>query len=145
MRFVETHQHGSFWIEGDEGHIHADDECLGFTGCFVNVAAGHVYAGPHVFCAHGVRLLTTSHDYTKFGRERIESTYTGRNCDIVLDEGVWVCDSAIIVGPCMIGAHAVIAAGAVVTGNVPPYALMRGNPAVQTKDVRWPDDPWPRV
>lgn len=143
MRWYESFRHGAFWLMGDEERIHADDTCLGFTGCYVNVAHGHLYCGAHSFFAHNVRLLTTSHDYTKFGRERIESTYTGRNCDIVIGEGVWSADSAIIVGPCTIGDHAVISAGAVVTGKVPAYALVAGNPGRQIKDVRFPDDPWP--
>ena len=136
MRLVATFKHGTFWIEGDEEHIHAHDDCLGFTGSFVNVAHGHVYAGAHAFFAQNVRLLTTSHDYAKFGRERIESTYTARNCDIVIGDGVWVADSAIVVGPCDIGEHSVVSAGAVVTGTFSPYSLIHGNPGHVVQDIR---------
>lgn len=136
MRLVVTHRHGTFHLEGDEGQIHAHDDCLGFTDSFVNVAFGHLYCGPHVFFARNCRILTTSHDYTKFGRERIESTYTARNCDIVLDEGVWVCDSAILIGPCRIGKHSVVSAGAVVTGTFPAYSLIHGNPGHFVQDIR---------
>lgn len=36
---------------------------------------------------------------------------------------------AIIIGPIMVGDHAVIGAGAVVIKDVPPYAVVAGNPA----------------
>ena len=112
-------------------------------GTYVNTAGGRIEVGAWAFFGPDVKLYTGSHDYTKFGYERSHSTYQGRNCDIILREGVWVAGSAVIVGPCDIGAHSVVAAGAVVTGTFPEYALIAGNPGKQIKDVRFPDDPWP--
>ena len=37
--------------------------------------------------------------------------------------------AAIIIGPCVIGEHAVVGAGSVVTRDVEPYTLVAGNPA----------------
>ena len=134
---------GEFWLEGDPGRIHVGAESGISRGSFLNTAGGEIFMGAHVFFGPWVQLLTGAHDYTKFGHERMHSTYQGRNCDITLHDGVWIAGGAIVVGPCEIGAHSVVSAGAVVTGTFPEYALIAGNPAKQIKDVRWPDDPWP--
>jgi virginiamycin A acetyltransferase len=43
---------------------------------------------------------------------------------------VWIGANVTIIGPCSIGDGAVIGAGSVVRGKVPPYAVVYGNPAV---------------
>lgn len=49
--------------------------------------------------------------------------------DIIVEDDVWIGDSAIISSGVHIGQGAIIAAGAVVTKDVPPYAIVGGNPA----------------
>jgi acetyltransferase-like isoleucine patch superfamily enzyme len=137
MREVTTHASGTFWLEGPgpDGHVHVHSSTAISTGTFVNTAGGKVMLEEHAFLGPGVKLLTGSHDYSKFGRERMDTTHS-RNSDIVLREGVWVCGGAIVVGPCDIGAHSVVSAGAVVTGGFPPYSLIHGNPGHVVQDIR---------
>ena len=49
--------------------------------------------------------------------------------DIVIKDDVWIGVGSIILSGVTIGQGAVIAAGAVVTKDVPPYAIVGGNPA----------------
>lgn len=49
--------------------------------------------------------------------------------DVLIDEDFWIGTGAIILSNCHIGRGAVVAAGAVVTKDVPPYAVMAGVPA----------------
>ena len=49
--------------------------------------------------------------------------------NIVIDDDVWIGYGATIMSGVHIGQGAVIAAGAIVTNNVPPYAIVGGNPA----------------
>lgn len=49
--------------------------------------------------------------------------------DIVVEDDVWIGERAIILSGVNIGQGAVIAAGAVVTKDVPPYAIVGGVPA----------------
>ena len=49
--------------------------------------------------------------------------------DIVLDDDVWIGCGAIILSGVKIGQGAIVAAGSVVTRNVPPYSIVAGNPA----------------
>ena len=51
------------------------------------------------------------------------------NGDIVVGDDVWVGQRAIIMSGVNIGQGAVIGAGAIVTKNVPPYAIVGGIPA----------------
>jgi acetyltransferase-like isoleucine patch superfamily enzyme len=55
---------------------------------------------------------------------------------IVIGDDVWIGSSVNLVGSITVGAHSVIAAGAVVTRDVPPYAIAGGIPARILKDRR---------
>jgi acetyltransferase-like isoleucine patch superfamily enzyme len=48
---------------------------------------------------------------------------------IVIEKNVWIAASATIVGGVTVGENSVVAAGAVVTKDVPPNTLVGGNPA----------------
>ncbi len=48
---------------------------------------------------------------------------------IVIERNVWVAAGATIIGGVTVGENAVVAAGSVVTKNVPPNTLVGGNPA----------------
>lgn len=49
--------------------------------------------------------------------------------DIVVEEGVYIGSGAILVGPVKVGAHATVAAGAVVTKDVEARTMVAGVPA----------------
>lgn len=49
--------------------------------------------------------------------------------DIVVDDDVWIGQNAVVLSGVHIGQGAVIAAGAVVSKDVPPYAIVAGVPA----------------
>lgn len=48
---------------------------------------------------------------------------------IVVEDEAWICTNVIILSGVKIGKGAVVGAGAVVTRDVPPYAVVGGNPA----------------
>jgi acetyltransferase-like isoleucine patch superfamily enzyme len=48
---------------------------------------------------------------------------------IVVEKGVWIAAGAIIIGGVTVGEHSVVAAGSVVTKDVPANSLVGGNPA----------------
>ena len=70
-------------------------------------------------------------DY-KYGHNKWTKTmydYTARKGDIVVGSDVWIGMNATILGGVNIGDGAVVGANAVVTKDVPPYAIVAGNPA----------------
>ncbi|MBN9083121.1 MAG: transferase [Rhizobiales bacterium 62-17] len=48
---------------------------------------------------------------------------------IAIERNVWIAAGAIIIGGVTVGENSVVAAGSVVTKNVPPNTLVGGNPA----------------
>ena len=48
---------------------------------------------------------------------------------IVLQKGCSVGANATVIGPCIVGSNSLVAAGAVVTKDVPPNVVVAGNPA----------------
>jgi acetyltransferase-like isoleucine patch superfamily enzyme len=93
-----------------------------------NTNSGDIWIEDYVFFGKNVCLITGTHDYTKFDRERVES-YPRSGQNIILRRGAWIATNATIIGPCEVGVGAVVAAGSVVTENVPPYVVVAGVPA----------------
>lgn len=62
----------------------------------------------------------------KLGLELNEARSKG---SIIIKDDVWIGANSIILSGVCIGQGAVVAAGSVVTKNVPPYAIVGGNPA----------------
>jgi acetyltransferase-like isoleucine patch superfamily enzyme len=60
---------------------------------------------------------------------------------VVIHEGAWLASGVLVLGPCEIGAHAVVGAGSLVLGDVPPYATVVGRPAKLVRMIAPP----PRV
>lgn len=94
----------------------------------LNTASGRIEIGDYSFFGHGVSLLTGTHQITERGIARQRSVpESGR--DIVIGKGVWVASQATVLGPCVVGDDAVIAAGSLVTEDVPARAVVGGVPA----------------
>lgn len=53
---------------------------------------------------------------------------------IVLQKGCSVGANATVIGPCVVGSNSLVAAGAVVTKDVPPNVVVAGNPARILRD-----------
>lgn len=73
-------------------------------------------------------------------------TRRGNNCNedkpvsapIVIGDHVWIGMNVIVLKGVTIGEGAVVAAGSVVTKDVPPYSLVAGVPANVIKiDIKW--------
>lgn len=107
---------------------------------YINVASGNVIIGDYAFFGNNVSLVTGAHDYAQFGSARQEAVPNlGR--DIVIGAGVWIGANATILGPCVVGEHAVVAAGAVVTHDVAPFSVVAGVPAREIRKIGPPTNP----
>lgn len=114
-------------VYGDPARLHISPTAVVNNALF-NLSSGDITVAEHAFFGHNVSVLTGTHDWTTFGAERqVAVEESGR--DVVIEEGVWVSSSAIIVGPCRIGAHAVVGVGSLVLRDVEPYTVVAGNPA----------------
>ncbi|HQT26384.1 MAG TPA: acyltransferase, partial [Burkholderiales bacterium] len=48
---------------------------------------------------------------------------------IIIEDGVWIGANVVVTRNVRIGEHSIVAAGAVVTRDVPPYSIVGGVPA----------------
>lgn len=86
-------------------------------------ARAPVRIGNHVIIGDRSRIITCSHNVD-------DSEWTFKAYGIEIEDYVWIASNAIILPSCRrIGRGAVIGAGAVVAKDVPPMAIMVGNPA----------------
>ena len=85
-------------------------------------ARGRLKIGNNVSISYNVSLLTGSHDCQK-------TNFPGRFLPIIIEDYVWIGANATILNNVRIGKGAVICAGAVVTKDVPPFAIVAGVPA----------------
>ena len=59
---------------------------------------------------------------------------------IIIEENVWIGRDARILKGVTIGKGSIVALGAVVTHNVPPYTIVAGNPAKVVKELPKPEE-----
>ena len=121
------------FIHGDPGRLHVSPG-VDLVNAYVNTHSGEVRLGRNVLIGHGVSLIAGKHDVDQIGDAR-RWTIPTSGYDIVIDEGAWIASNATVLGPCHIGAHAVVAAGAVVTHDVPAGVLVGGVPAKVLRPV----------
>jgi len=95
---------------------------------------GEVRIGDRVNIGHDVCLLTVHHGIGPDSRRAGSSECR----PIVVEDGVWIASRATVLPGVRVGAGAVIAAGAVVTCDVPPGVLVAGVPARVVRDLGEP-------
>ena len=84
---------------------------------------GELNIGNFVVINDGVKVYSGSHDVS-------DPKWNLISRDVVIEDYVWIGTNAIILSGVHIGKGAVVGAGAVVSKDVPEYAIVVGNPAV---------------
>lgn len=92
-----------------------------------NTVIGPVSIGSHVHLAQGVTVTALNHRFDDPHRPIDEQGVS--LAPVAIADDVWVGAGAVILPGVTIGSHSVVAAGAVVTGDVPPGSLVAGVPA----------------
>ena len=59
----------------------------------------------------------------------------GKSLEVILEDNVWIGDSAIVNKGVRIGKNSIVGAGSVVVKNVPPNVVVAGNPAKIVKEL----------
>ncbi|MBS0028553.1 CatB-related O-acetyltransferase [Chitinophaga sp. 2R12] len=89
---------------------------------------GKVTIGNYVLMGPNVTILTQNHI---FSRTDTPIYYQGATPEmpVIIEDDVWIGQNVIILPGLRICQGAIVAAGAVVTKDVPPYMIVGGNPA----------------
>lgn len=140
-----VHIHREHYLDGT---IKIGKKVLLAKNVFIDYS-GFVEIEDNVSLSDGVVIETHSHVSSGFalkGKGKLAQTH------LVIEEGVSVGSKAIIMDTCnRIGRNARVGAGAVVRTNVPPYAIVIGNPAkvvgfiltpeeVEKKEMEYPEE-----
>lgn len=88
--------------------------------------------GNNVLIASGTIITDVNHKINAFGLER---TYGIISKSIIIEEDVWIGAKSIILQGLVIGKGSVVAAGSVVTKNIPAYQVWGGIPAKFIKSI----------
>ncbi|MEI7423009.1 MAG: DapH/DapD/GlmU-related protein [Prolixibacteraceae bacterium] len=108
-----------------------------------NVLIGPVTIGNDVILAQNIVLSGLNHGYEDIKLPPHNQPVTKKK--ITLEDEVWVGANVVIVAGVTVGKHAVIAAGSVVTKDVPAYSLVVGNPAKIIKKYNFETETWERM
>ena len=95
---------------------------------------GPVCIGNNVNLAQGITVTALNHNFEDTSMRIDEQGISTK--PIVIGDDVWIGSNAVILPGVTIGRHAVVAAGAVVTKDVPPYSLVGGIPAKEIKKMK---------
>jgi acetyltransferase-like isoleucine patch superfamily enzyme len=93
-----------------------------------NTLSGKIKVEDHAFFGHNVCILTGAHDVKVTGPDR-QLAMPCDGHDVTIRSGAWVASNATVIGPCVVGENAVVAAGAVVIRDVPAFSIVGGVPA----------------
>lgn len=94
--------------------------------------------GNNIDIANNVGMIGKyDHDYSKVGVSIKDAPwigdasydFKGKNQKIIIDDDVWIGFGSIVFTGVHVHRGAIIAAGSIVTKDVPPYAIVAGNPA----------------
>lgn len=94
------------------------------TNCLIQA---NVHIGNHVIMGPDVKVYSRNHKYDSL---EIPIQAQGKNYfETFIGNDVWLGANVIVTAGCTIGNHVIIAAGAVVTKDIPDFAIVGGVPA----------------
>ncbi len=102
------------------------DRCVLGAGLSIT-AHEYVELGESVYCGQGVFITDASHGYQD--PERPVGQQFGSHQPVVIGPGSWIGHGAVVLPGTRLGRNVVVAAGAVVRGEVEDHAVVAGNPA----------------
>lgn len=128
-RNVTIGQGGQFTYE----NVHLGSHIYIASGVTFMSTRAKVYVGDHVMIASGTFVITGNHRVDILNRymDTItdEEKTPGDDQNVVFKGDNWIGVGAIILKGVTIGEGAIVAAGSVVTKDVPPYTIVGGVPA----------------
>lgn len=127
-------------INNGIGGVHIDEGTFIGLSC---VLIGPVRVGKDVMLAQHIVMSGLNHGYEDVTKSISEHPCTSK--EIVVEDQAWIGANAVIVSGVTIGKHAVVAAGSIVTKDVPPYSIVGGNPARLLKQYNFETEQWERV
>jgi acetyltransferase-like isoleucine patch superfamily enzyme len=94
---------------------------------------GGVTIGDRVYTSPGTQIIAVNHVFNDPDRPFVEQGITAEG--IVIEDDVWLGSNCVVTDGVRVGKGSVVAAGAVVTKDVPPHTVVGGVPACVIREV----------
>lgn len=113
----------------------------GGDGNVVIGAGSYLNSGVVVYSGHGVTLGTgvlvaanttfaaTNHAYSRRGQTIVEQRFMPSRGGIVVEDDCWIGANCVLLDGTVLRRGCVVAAGTILRGEWPPFAVIAGNPA----------------
>lgn len=94
----------------------------GYIGC-----SGYIEIGDNVMISPRVSIYSENHNFGDSERPMIEQGVT--RSFVKIEDDCWIAANSILLAGVTVGKGSIVAAGSVVTKDVPPFSIVAGNPA----------------
>jgi acetyltransferase-like isoleucine patch superfamily enzyme len=116
-------------FSGGSGDIVIGEWCYVNSGCVLYSGNG-ITMGRDVLLAANCVLAPTDHEYADRDVQiRLQGFRPSRG-GVTIEDDVWVGAGSVLLDGTRLGRGAIVAAGSVVRGDVPPFTIVAGNRAV---------------
>lgn len=119
----------TIWISNDAGgepHLFLGERSGFGRNCYIGVYQP-VFIGANVLVGAYSYIISANHNYNRRDIPIYSQGYVGAS--IYIEDDVWIGTHVIVLPGVRIGKGAIIAAGSVITKNVPAYQIWGGAPA----------------
>ena len=123
--------------------IYYDCDIIVFENGVLEVGSGFFNSNVKIRCKNNIKIgknVAISHDVTIMDSDAHNINYEGYQMTkpIIIEDNVWIGSRALIMKGVNIGAGSIVAAGSVVTKDVPANSIVAGVPAIVIKeDLKW--------
>ncbi len=133
---------GEIWVKGGFSIFYGGDIIV-FENAKLELGSGFCNSNVKIRCSQSIRIgnnVAISHDVTIMDSDAHEifAENYSMTKPVVIEDNVWIGTRAVILKGVTIGKGAIVAAGAVVTRDIPDHCLAAGIPARIIKHhVQW--------
>ncbi len=119
--------------------------CVGGTGdivigrdCYINehcvlYSGSGITIGDDVLLAPGVSIVPANHDFSRRDIPIRQQGFRPSKGGVVVGSGAWIGARAVLLDGARVGEGAIVAAGSVVSGEIPANEIWAGIPAAYTR------------
>jgi virginiamycin A acetyltransferase len=118
---------------GGSGDIAIGEHCYINPHCVLYSGNG-IAIGNYVLIAAGTTIMPTNHAIEDRSRTIRHQGFARSRGGVVIEDDVWIGANCALLDGTVIKTGAIIAAGSVVTGLIPPYTIWGGVPARMIKE-----------
>lgn len=139
---IRVDQHGKLKTN-ESFSIYYDGDIIVFENGELELGGGYFNSNVKVRCKNKIKIgnnVAIAHDVTIMDSDAHAIDYEGHQMSqpITIGDNVWIGSRAMILKGVNVGEGSIVAAGAIVTKDVPPNTIVAGSPAkVIRENVKW--------